>query len=91
MSQSQANSTLHGEFANDIGLVDKRVVARVASLSLRTIDNPQREKKIPFIKLSARCVRYHLPSVLAALRRFEVHEVGRARAVAPSPGNGGAV
>jgi hypothetical protein len=66
-----------GSAANDLALVTKPVVARAASVSPRTIDNLQRAKKIPFIKLSARCVRYHLPSVLAALRKFEIREVGR--------------
>jgi hypothetical protein len=63
--------------AANIGLVTKKVVARAASVSSRTIDNLQRKKKIPYVKLSARCVRYHLPSVLAALRRFEIREADR--------------
>jgi hypothetical protein len=30
--------------------------------------------------LSPRCIRFHLPSVLAALRKFEIKEVRRERA-----------
>jgi hypothetical protein len=78
-SETQGNSLSAPESAaNDpAGLVNKKVVARAASVSPRTIDNLQREKKIPYVKLSARCVRYHLPSVIAALRRFEIREAGR--------------
>jgi len=83
--QKKYNSNVRGapvpapeSAANDsAALVAKKAVARAASLSIRTIDNLQRRKLIPYIKLSARCVRYHLPSVLAALRKFEIREVGR--------------
>jgi hypothetical protein len=85
MNTNKTNPSAHGhsvpapESAADdsAGLVKKNAVARAASVSARTIDNLQRKKLIPYIKLSARCVRYHLPSVLAALRRFEIREVGR--------------
>jgi hypothetical protein len=72
MSRKESNST----FANDAGLVNKRVVAQVASASTRTVDNWIRERKIPVVRISKRCVRFHLPSVLAALRKFEVREAG---------------
>jgi hypothetical protein len=62
---------------DSVGLVKKTAVARAASVSTRTVDNLQKKKLIPFVKLSARCVRYHLPSVLKALRRFEIREAGR--------------
>jgi hypothetical protein len=57
------------------GLVRKDAVARAAKVCSRTIDNLQRKKMIPYIKLSARCIRYHIPSVLRALKKFEVKEV----------------
>lgn len=67
--------TQETSFANiDSSLVKKNVVARATSASVRTVENWQRQKKIPFVKLSPRCVRFHLPSVLAALRRFETKE-----------------
>jgi len=56
-------------------LVPKKVVARANSVSTRTVDNWMQQRLIPFVRLSARCVRFHLPSVLAALRKFEVKEV----------------
>jgi hypothetical protein len=73
MSKQEKNS----ESANDVGLVNKRAVARAVSASTRSIDNWIRERKIPVVRISKRCVRFHLPSVLAALRKFEVLEAGR--------------
>lgn len=56
----------------------KRVeLARVLKTSVRTIDNLQRQKKIPFLRISRRCVRFDLPRVLAALQKFEIQEAGR--------------
>jgi hypothetical protein len=62
---------------DELGLVDKRVVARAASASLRSVDNWIAERKIPVVRITKRCVRFHLPSVLAALRKFEVKQAGR--------------
>ena len=72
MSRKENDSLSHDE----LGLVDKRVVARAASASLRSVDNWIAERKIPVIRITKRCVRFHLPSVLAALRKFEVKEAG---------------
>jgi hypothetical protein len=58
-------------------LVKKKVVARATSASPRTVDNWMQQRLIPFVKISARCVRFHLPSVLAALRKMEVREATR--------------
>jgi hypothetical protein len=63
--------------ADDLALLKRPQLARAINVSPRTVDNWQKQKRIPFLKLSARCVRYHLPSVLAALRKFEVKEVGQ--------------
>jgi hypothetical protein len=60
-------------------LVRKQDVADAASVSPRSVDNWMRQRRIPFVRLSARCVRFHLPSVIAALRKFEVREAGQAR------------
>ena len=53
----------------------KSHAARAAKLSVRSIENLARRKAIPIVRLSARCVRFHVPSVMAALRRFEVKAV----------------
>ena len=60
-----------------LALLKRLQLARAINVSARTVDNWQKQKRIPYLKLSARCVRYHLPSVLAALRKFEVKEAGR--------------
>ena len=54
------------------GLHTKRDVARVAKVSIRTVDQWMKAKRIPVVRLSARCVRFHLPSVLQALGRYTV-------------------
>ena len=63
--------------ADDPALLKRPQLARAINVSARTVDNWQKQKRIPYLKLSARCVRFHLPSVLAALRKFEVREAGR--------------
>jgi hypothetical protein len=65
-----------GSAANDPALLKRRQLAKALNASPRSIDNWQKQRKIPFIKISARCVRYHLPSVLRALRKFEIQEAG---------------
>jgi hypothetical protein len=65
--------------ADSLALVTKDVVARAASVSPRTIENWMVQRRIPYIRLSPRCVRFHITGVLAALRKFEVKEVGQAR------------
>jgi hypothetical protein len=62
---------------NQPALLKRGQLARALNASSRSIDNWQRQKKIPFIRISPRCVRFHLPSVLAALRRFEIKAVGQ--------------
>jgi hypothetical protein len=59
------------------GLVTKLVVARVASVSPRCVDNWIAQKKIPAIKISPRCIRFSLPAVMRALEKFEIREVTR--------------
>jgi hypothetical protein len=62
---------------DDLALLKRPQLARAINVSPRTVDNWQKQKRIPFLKLSARCVRYHLPSVLRALGRFEIKEATR--------------
>jgi len=56
-------------------LVKKAAVAKAASVSPRTVEIWMLEKRIPYIRLSPRCVRFDLPSVLAALKKFTIREV----------------
>ena len=66
--------TARGELA---GLTTRAELAKRLRLSSRSIDNLQRQRKIPYIKISPRCVRFNLQAVLRALSRFEVREAGR--------------
>jgi hypothetical protein len=61
----------------DLALLKRPQLAKAINVSPRTVDNLQRKKIIPAIRLSPRMVRFHLPSVLAALRKFEIREAGR--------------
>jgi len=60
-------------------LISKREVAKLSSVSVRTIDNWVRQKRIPVHRFSSRCIRFDLPKVLNALDKFEINEVGRDR------------
>jgi len=59
----------------DRALLTRKELAKTLGLSTRSIDNLQRTKKIAFIRLSRRCVRFSLAAVLRALARFEVKGV----------------
>jgi hypothetical protein len=77
-AKTQGNSlSATGSAANDPALLKRHQLARAINTSPRSIDNWQKERKIPFIKISSRCVRFHLASVLAALKKFEVKEAGQ--------------
>ena len=58
-------------------LLSKRELAAALGISERSVVNLKRQRKIPFLRISSRLVRYSLPSVTAALNRFEVKEAGR--------------
>jgi hypothetical protein len=63
--------------ANDAALLNRRQLARALSVSPRSVDNFQKRKIIPCIRISPRCVRFSLRAVLRALEKFEVREAGR--------------
>jgi hypothetical protein len=67
----EANSNAHNP-----ELLTRKELAKRLSLSPRSIDNLQRAKKISYIRLSPRCIRFHLPSVMNALRLYRVKAVG---------------
>jgi hypothetical protein len=58
-------------------LVNKRTLAKAVQTSVRTVEKWVKLKKIPVVRISPHVVRFHIPSVIAALRRFEVLEAGR--------------
>ena len=53
-------------------LLSKKELAATLGVSPRLIDQYQAAKRIPYLKLSERFVRFSLPKVLAALDRYEV-------------------
>jgi hypothetical protein len=72
----ETSSNAHNSELNP-RLLKRRQLARALSVSARSIDNWQRQRRIPFIKVTPRCVLFDLASVLVALRRFEIQETGR--------------
>ncbi len=56
-------------------LLKKEAIARELQCSPRHIERLQRAKKIPVIRISAKCVRYRLAGVLAALSKLETEAV----------------
>lgn len=56
-------------------LLTKEEIAKELQCSPRHIERLQRAKKIPVIRLSAKCVRYRRDGVLAALARLETAAV----------------
>jgi len=59
--------------------LSKQELASVVGVSPRTIHNWMAQKRIPFIRLSARLIKFNLERVKAALARYEVKEVGARR------------
>ena len=59
--------------------LSKRELASAVGVSPRTIDNWMVQKRIPFIRLSARLIKFNLDRVKAALARYEVKETGARR------------
>lgn len=61
----------------DENLVDLHGVARALGVSKRFVQSLVARKAIPVIRLGRRCVRFDLTAVLAAVKKFEIHELGR--------------
>jgi excisionase family DNA binding protein len=59
--------------------LSKRELALVIGVSPRTVDNWMAQKRIPFLRLSTRLIKFNLERVKAALARYEVKEVGARR------------
>jgi excisionase family DNA binding protein len=50
-------------------------VAREFGVSIRTVDKWIHEKKIPFVKISERLIRFDLDEVDKAINRYTIREV----------------
>ena len=58
-------------------LTKKELRNRLNLPSIRMVDELMRKRKIPYLKLGAKTVRFDYAKVLAALEKFEIKEVGR--------------
>jgi hypothetical protein len=58
-------------------LLSKKELASALGVSPRSIDNWIAQRRIPFLRLSARLIKYNLARVELSLARYEVREVGR--------------
>jgi excisionase family DNA binding protein len=61
--------------SDDLGLGTKGDVAKLCRVSNRTVEQWVREKRIPFIRLGHRSLRFDLPAVMAAVRRWSTQEI----------------
>jgi excisionase family DNA binding protein len=59
--------------------LSKQELAFAVGVSVRSVDNWMAQKRIPFIRLSARLIRFDLERVKEALARYEIKEVGARR------------
>jgi hypothetical protein len=71
---SGANNASSGQFVGR-HFLSKQELALVIGVCPRTIDHWMAQKRIPFIRLSARLIKFNLERVKAALARYEVREV----------------
>ncbi len=58
-------------------LVTKDQLAKLLGLKRRGVECLVAKRKIPVLRLSSRCVRFRVASVMRALERFEQREIGR--------------
>jgi excisionase family DNA binding protein len=56
-------------------LVDKRVIARTFGVSERTVENWVAQRKIPFLRIGRRTVRFKLANVRRTLERKTIKEI----------------
>jgi hypothetical protein len=62
---------------DDVTLLTRKQLASRISVCPRSIDNFQRRRVIPYIRLGPRCIRFSLSAVLRALKKYEIRELGR--------------
>ena len=75
---NRANNALMGQ---SVGrhFFSKQELALAIGVSSRTIDKWMAQRRIPFIRLSARLIKFNLERVKTALGRYEIKEVGARR------------
>ena len=60
-------------------LLDEKATAKVLGITISGLRKLRYAKKIPYIRLSYRCVRFDLNSVKRALRKLEITEDAKSR------------
>ncbi len=58
-------------------LANVRTVARLLGISPRHVQRLVQRKVIPVIRLGRRCTRFEIEAVMAAIRKYELHQRGR--------------
>ena len=56
--------------------LNEKEAARHLGVSVRCVQNWRKEGKIPFYRISSRCIRYDLAEIERALRKFRFSAVG---------------
>jgi hypothetical protein len=56
-------------------LVDDEVVAKALQIPVVQVGKLRRARKIPFVRLGHRTIRFDLAQVMKAVQRFEIKEV----------------
>jgi hypothetical protein len=85
VARGTGNSTPRDRIGLGCHFLGKRQLAFSLGVSARTVDTWISEKRIPFLRLSPRLIRFELNRVLTALGRYEVHEIGRGRSGENTP------
>jgi len=66
-------------FSSARHFLSKQELAIALGVSPRTLDSWMAQRRIPFLRLSARLIKFNLERVTAALARYEVKELGARR------------
>ncbi|MBL9172675.1 MAG: helix-turn-helix domain-containing protein [Verrucomicrobiales bacterium] len=73
MLQDNSNTVANGSNPPEGDLLDKPATARLLGISVRTLDGLMAARKVPYLKIGRKIVRFHRQDVIAHLReRFQV-------------------
>ena len=73
MQQDNSQTPVNSANPPDGDLLDKPAVARLLGISVRTLDGLMATRKVPYLKIGRKIVRFHRQDVIAHLReRFQV-------------------
>jgi hypothetical protein len=72
----EGHSAIRSEEPLGRHFLSKQELALAVGVSPRTLDSWMSQRRIPFLRLSPRLIKFNLERVKAALMRYEVKEVG---------------